>query len=153
MRGYTHLAAGIAAAALVPGLSLATGAGIIVGSILPDVDKSTSLIGRRVPFLPRLLKHRGVTHSLLVAGLLYPLNPGLCLGCGIHLVLDMMNPEGVPLLWPIPISFRVPLLNRFMPSGKFWDKVLGGFLWVLDTVLIAMVVLGLNLQPPFLGAG
>lgn len=153
MRGYTHLAAGIAAAALIPGLTLSTGAGIIVGSILPDVDKSTSMIGRRVPILPKLLKHRGVTHSLLMAGLLFPLNSGLSLGCAIHLVLDMSNPDGVRLFWPIPVSFRIPVISRFMRSGKFWDKLLGGLLWTLDTVLIALMVLGMNPYTLIFGIG
>lgn len=150
MRGYTHLAAGIAATALLPGLSLATGAGVIVGSILPDVDKSTSMLGRRVPVLPKLLKHRGVTHSLLFAALMVPLNFGLSVGCVIHLLLDMLNPEGVPLFWPIPVSARIPVLSRFMRSGKFWDKALGGLLWTLDTVLIALVILGIDPNVPIL---
>lgn len=142
------MAAGIAAAALIPGLSLAEGAGVIVGSLLPDIDKSTSMIGRRIPILPRLLKHRGVTHSLLLALAMLPLNKGLTAGCLIHLVLDMMNPEGVPLLWPIQHMCHVPVLSRFIRSGKFWDKLLGGALWTLDTVLIAALILGTTLEPP-----
>lgn len=125
MKGTTHLAAGVLATALIPEMAVPAAAGVILGSILPDIDKSTSMIGHRVPILPWLLKHRGVTHSILFAAVAYAVYPYIGLGCGIHLILDFINPMGVPLLWPLPRMQRIPVIK----SGGYVDRALGWCLW------------------------
>ena len=100
MRGSTHVTAGLTAALLMPNLNIPAMAALTLGSILPDIDHRDSLVGRHVPILPRLLKHRGVTHSLLFAVLCYGLYPPLGVGVLLHLLLDLLNPAGVALLWP-----------------------------------------------------
>lgn len=136
MMGRTHLVGGIAALWLVePFISSGDadalefwllGAG--VGSLLPDLDASESLIrhvgfGRGIyriePFQPlawwlhRSFGHRGLVHSLfglgVVTALTLPLGiwfspflvAGLSLGFISHLYLDGLTKSGVPL-WDRP---------------------------------------------------
>ncbi len=116
---------------------LAAGAGAL-GGLLPDVDHPGSFLGKRVPLVSdavhALFGHRGATHGLLAAAafslaswwaaarLLAALPPGvaggaapwgvaLCFLAGYlsHLLLDMLNPQPVPLLWPLPRRFRLPV--------------------------------------------
>lgn len=148
MKGSTHLASGVCAAAICttlnihPGSELAVAAGIIIGSVLPDIDKSSSHIGRHVPIIPRLLKHRGVSHSLLLAALFLPFAPSITAGCIIHLLLDMMNPAGVNLLWPWDKKFRLPIRGK---SGGWLDKLIGSLLWTLALLLFLCIVLGVDI--------
>jgi membrane-bound metal-dependent hydrolase YbcI (DUF457 family) len=91
-----------------------------VGSVLPDVDTSTSVIGQSFPSLSRWLErrfgHRTITHSLLGVLILASISSPLffwhssvfaflLLGFVSHLILDTFNISGVPLLWPSRIVF------------------------------------------------
>lgn len=144
MKGTTHLAAGLAAAGILyqqqPDIVFALC--LTAGSILPDIDKHTSMVGRRVPVIPLLLKHRGITHSLLVAAALFVIYKPLGLGAALHLLLDMFNPEGIPLLWPLPKNFRIPVIHHLCPSGGIVDSILGAALWVAVAFLAACIVTG-----------
>ena len=101
------------------------------GSILPDIDHPTSTISKKFTLLSipyRILQfifgkfkstkhfvgHRGITHSLfflfipIIIGLFFVTNEwivvglfGLSVGILSHLVMDMLNPTGVPLLLPL----------------------------------------------------
>lgn len=65
MKGSTHLAAGLVAAVVLqtePTLVVTTG--VAIGALLPDIDSSTSLVGRYIPVIPSVLKHRTITHIL-----------------------------------------------------------------------------------------
>ena len=122
MRCHTHAAAGLVfglvglkyglAAFAEPGFLLFT----IFGALLPDIDHPKSKLGRKIPILPKLLKHRGMTHSIfgcvLSATLLFLLLNfigigawsvavmALLLGFTSHLVLDSLNPTGIHWLRP-----------------------------------------------------
>lgn len=118
----THIIGGTALAVLVhkyglnmPELEMIgyyTGA--MIGSLLPDLDHPNSWISRNTfilyyPF--HKLGHRKATHSLLavillliVLSLFFGINNivlGIVLGYLSHLILDMFNPLGVPLLYPL----------------------------------------------------
>ena len=104
--------------ALPSHILILTGAGM--GSLLPDIDIGTSKVSQRHPiisFFSRIFTtHRGVTHSpfalILVTGFfvllsyLYPspylgsLYTGIAVGYGSHLLLDILNPRGIPLFYP-----------------------------------------------------
>lgn len=102
-------------------LPLLTGA--IVGSLLPDIDHPKSYIGRRVPLIPDIVYkfwgHRTVTHSMLAIILialislplisfgLYKFWYGLIVGYISHLLIDMLNPQGISLFFPILSRFSV----------------------------------------------
>lgn len=149
MKGFTHLAAGTLAGLTIsqsvcPDQGMTTilvVAACAAGSLLPDIDVGTSKLGRRIPALAYTLQiifgHRGVFHSLTLWGavLLYLLwnFPQFdlylwSLGGGIlsHLLLDMLNPLGVQLLWPMEYRFTIAGFH----SGGLIDWLLGGLLTV-----------------------
>ena len=120
----THLVMGLGAGYLVSGFDPALLAVAGVGSLLPDLDHPNSWIGSRIPILPTMtrvvLGHRGALHSLLVTltlGVVLSLVWGNDLGIAVaagylaHLVGDVFTKSGVPLLWPLPLMVRVPLVK------------------------------------------
>ena len=124
MMGRSHLAMGACAAAFTVGHIPLEGKLehlafiwlFLIGAILPDIDHGRSLIGRRAGLLPYLLKHRGITHSLFMCGLIaygayispYMALWGLAMGYGVHILCDLITASGVELLWPYPRSIRTP---------------------------------------------
>lgn len=152
MKGATHLAAGAAIGLFVssqqnlslPETLLATSF-CMIGSLLPDIDNMTSRIGKKTPVASMLIQlfigHRTVFHAPLpyialafvITGavpILTPIILACCLGITTHLLLDMMNPAGVPLFWPIP--YRIHLSD--IPSGGILDWLLTGLFWTLTAV-------------------
>lgn len=80
---------------------------LILGSLFPDIDSKTSILGRKVKFLSFFLKHRGFFHSIFLLVLLiliiYPLSMSFALGFALgflsHLLLDVMTKEGLYFLF------------------------------------------------------
>lgn len=121
MQAATHLAGGLCALALARGFGLEVGpwevGAALLGSLLPDVDTTTAGAGRYVRPLAAWIEtrfgHRTITHGLLFAAactlLCWPLGPSVALallyGVLSHLLLDTMNVNGVPLLWPWRLQF------------------------------------------------
>ena len=159
MMARTHVVFGLALClaagrlGVVPVDALTLGAAGI-GSLLPDLDHPKSTFGRKVPFVSvpfaAIAGHRGFTHSLIgvglcVAGLLSvvgglaappwagALEAGI-LGYLSHLLIDMGNPAGVPLLFPSRRRFRFPLTCR--PGGLLESLLFG--------LLSAVVVVGIG---------
>jgi inner membrane protein len=128
MRAPTHTTFGLVftiAAGTVLGIALtpAVVAWVLLGALLPDIDTPTSLIGRccrpLAGWLERRVGHRTLTHSLL--GLALATLPTLplawvdwhwpfafTLGYLSHLLVDAVNPPGVPLLYPSPVRAVFP---------------------------------------------
>lgn len=136
MTGKTHVICGITTMAaiavcnldginivgyrLLPLVSLFTAP---AGSLMPDIDLHTSTLGKKHPKIAKAIKHRGITHTLLVPlimiflqwwlmGIHIPFLPELIFGFNIgyiiHIVADMFNKKGVPILWPaVPSNFHV----------------------------------------------
>ena len=92
----------------------------LVGSLLADIDITTSGVGKFARPLSNFLEtrfgHRTVTHSLLFCLLLglilWPLEQvqpasywAFLWGYLSHLLLDTFNVNGVPLLWPARVQF------------------------------------------------
>ncbi|MCE0490738.1 metal-dependent hydrolase [Pantoea sp. Mb-10] len=109
--------------------------------LLPDIDHPKSLLGQRLKWISqpiaRAFGHRGFTHSLLAVAVslwLFQVNvpadwllpadvlQGMTLGYLSHIVADMLTPAGVPLLWPIRMRFRFPVLNS--QKGNQLERVL-----------------------------
>lgn len=101
-------------------------AGASFGSIAPDIDKSTTKIGKNIFLKPishhiqKKYGHRTITHSLLVSliglsllicssymfrGVAFYLYSNLVIGFSIgymsHLLLDFLTTQGIPLFYPI----------------------------------------------------
>lgn len=121
MQAGTHLAAAVLTLSIARGFGLDVGplevGAVAVASLLPDIDTQSSGIGRYARpvshFIETRFGHRTITHSLLftaiLCGLLFPLalySPGVwyafLYGYLSHLLLDTLNINGVPLLWPNP---------------------------------------------------
>lgn len=116
-----------------------------VGGLLPDIDSIHSKLGR--VFMPvsatiqLIFGHRGIFHTLLLPALLFGIMTiflpiygvyyiPLLVGYISHILLDMLTPEGVPLLWPVPTRFSIPLvqtggiIERFVFIGLSVSSVL-----------------------------
>ena len=97
----------------------------VVGSLMPDIDHAQSKMGKLLWFISKPLKffgikHRGLTHSLLGIILFTLLSKqlvnynwieyvtwwGLIIGYISHIVADMMNVQGLPLLFPNDKRFK-----------------------------------------------
>ena len=121
MQAGTHIAGAALTAAVLRGFGVEVGPpevlALVVGSLLPDIDTTTSGTGRFVKPVSRLIEtkfgHRTLTHSLLFTVLFsviwWPLSPSLAAaffwGILSHLLLDTLNVNGVPLLWPSRLMF------------------------------------------------
>ena len=96
-------------------------------ALLPDVDHSSSMLGRWVPVLPRIMPHRGLTHSaaalvgmaavLWLAFVHFPQWPQLWLaafvGYASGIAGDVLTRNGVQFLWPFK-----PRLRLFLPPPR-----------------------------------
>lgn len=147
MVGKTHLCAGLCAGtafALWSNLPLeqagiAAAAGLI-GGVIPDLDHRKSKVTQKTGlfgfFSSHLFKHRGVLHTPIIYIILSTIltmsfvhNPlihaaifGAFVGELSHLFLDMLNPSGIPLLWPITRK-RISLLP--IQTGGKMDRMIG----------------------------
>ena len=98
MRWVTHQVGALGAGLLLH-LPLAGLAACVVGGILPDVfdQKLAGLFRNRQKAFNNI--HRGFTHwPGLWLGLLLAVCVGAAVGGLSHVVLDMMTPQGIPLL-------------------------------------------------------
>lgn len=139
MLGVTHFIAGAAAASALgadPIAQVAAG----VCALMPDIDIASSTIGKRVPIIPWLLRHRGPTHSIMLVAAIYFAVIHFVgqnwafyatLGWASHLLLDMLNPSGVELFWPLPKRIGIRLIRT------------GGILEYIVTALILFLYLSI----------
>lgn len=141
----------------------------ILGALIPDIDHTRSIIGKLFPSISKSLEekygHRTVTHSIwgwavstLILGLILIVlhfigfkawSSGIInwrwiaafsIGYISHLLIDMVNSRGVPLLWPEKIRFVVfknPKMR--IESGARLETLIG-------IILIILVFLALPLS-------
>lgn len=130
MVGSTHFAAGMVLASYLPEPTLQATAAVVLGALLPDVDTKSSFVGRYIPLLPEILKHRGITHYPSLAFVVSFFNYPLALGMISHIALDLLNPDGVPVLGPLSKQkISIPLIRHLFPNGGTMDKLLAFLLW------------------------
>lgn len=124
------------------------------GALIPDVDTNGTVAHYPVFNLIHLffrlfrVKHRGLTHSALFAMIFLFLGiifgkifgvVGFLIGAGItvgvisHIFLDMLNPKGVQLLYPMPLKVSV---------GKISTDTIGD---VITRIFLMVVSFGLVL--------
>ncbi|TVY09039.1 metal-dependent hydrolase [Paenibacillus cremeus] len=133
----THSFAGLLAAEgvvlyLQPSpVSWESAAALLIGCLagpLADIDKQGSTMAKiffPLSFLLHLggIRHRTFTHSFLCLiglGLLFTSLPPLLywsflLAYASHPLIDLLNEQGVELIWPLKLKFR--LLPKFMAIG------------------------------------
>lgn len=157
MNGITHavvgLASGLAAAhfqqLVGTSIMVCAGAGLI-GGLLPDIDHPKASISKYavgVGGAARLfISHRGATHTLLFAALLIgvllvigaPVWAVTAFAAGflLHIVCDMVTPQGLRILRPLS-----GMTCRLLPS-----VVLGapGVAWAIETLTGAATLLAIG---------
>lgn len=141
--------------------------GGILGSIIPDIDSPSSALSKQLPFISKpwsfirkkskkhkfktagnILEHRGITHTFLFITLLWcffsifellsnPFITGLLLGILSHILTDMLNDKGVPLLVPI-YSKRIRIAK--ITTGKGIEKIFFILVWVTNILIIYVLL-------------
>ena len=161
--GRNHLMSGVVTGSLVatathlppvqavPFIAIAS-----VCALLPDMDHPDAMLPRMLWWPGRALAaiisavfgHRTITHSLLgvsllAAGLAFiPGLPGwafwaVLLGCGTHILGDMITVSGVPVLWPHKADWR---LGRMRVNGHFEQLVMTPLLVVCAAASVGLMV-------------
>ncbi len=125
--------------------------GTDIGALLPDIDQAGNRLWDLLPsghILGRIFrrvfyKHRTLTHSLIGVFGIYKLlewilpkflNSGfldsrvvlaaIMIGYISHLVADSFTEEGLPLLFPINITFGIPPIRRVrIKTGKWFENL------------------------------
>jgi len=102
--------------------------GVVLGSLLPDMDKKGSKIAR-IGFRLRI-EHRGLTHSLLgfflvafscLTFIKLDFGLGIIFGYGGHILEDMLTTQGVSLFYPKKTKIRFPF---HIKTGGMIEKLL-----------------------------
>ena len=135
MTGKTHLSFDIATSLLICG-DVVSSIVLSIGSILPDIDNRNSLLGKTLPFVSKLIKHRTLTHSLIFLAICYFINFYLFVGCALHVVLDMLTKSGCQLFYPVNLNIRFPFAKYIRTGGKFEN-----ILFFISTILIVLLVI------------
>jgi inner membrane protein len=114
---------------------------LLLGSLAPDIDSSTSFLGRKTKPVSWLFHHRGAIHSFLAmmifTAVLLLINPNLyyalafVLGYLSHLLMDSVTPTGVPMLWPSKKRMK----GKIRTTGMI-DVIVMVFLLALDIWMV-----------------
>lgn len=115
---------------------------VLLASLLPDVDSTSSELGRRKIFRPMqvLFEHRGPLHSytacilasILLTFLLPTFSLPLFLGYSFHLFLDSFTVMGIRPFWPLKFTS-----SGKVKSGGVVDRTL---LWVFVVIDIFLLI-------------
>lgn len=172
MQGSVHEMIGVGAVALlalsqprgadIAGMHIQFGISIFsaaLGSLLPDIDMTTTKMGHRHKITSKVVNkvgggHRGVTHSLLIPALvllgtlflndyltlfqalmtlLNSLVFGFLAGYLLHIGADMFNGKGCPILWPISSS-KIHIMD--LPSSGMVPYIFGIVVLVLEFLIL-----------------
>lgn len=155
MKYRTHitltLAVGLPLMAASGEVSLLNGCALGVGSLFPDIDHPSSFLGKRNKIASgitnKTLGHRGGTHSLLGAAIIFVLGTivqfhylsasgqnatfWLMIGYVMHLIEDSFSREGIHWLWPYKKKRKRPKLIYYTTGGIGEYLVLGFTLCLL----------------------
>ncbi len=108
---------------------------VLIGSGLPDIDNSSSKIGRLVPIISNHIPHRGITHSIYVIiaclyGILYTHNNliiALSVGIISHIVADLFSVDGLDLFL---IKRKIYMPIRYKVGGIL-ETILRFIAWLI----------------------
>lgn len=123
----------------------------ISGSLIPDIDKTNSYIGKRLPYISKMVsktfKHRTLTHSIIFVFSMYyilyylsinkSITFGITVGILSHILLDMLNFQGVSLLYPIRTKYTICKIRTSSSS----ESTLSG---ILVVAVIGIISFRLN---------
>lgn len=119
---------------------------VLIASVFPDIDSSTSKIGRKgiSKVITAFSRHRGVLHSftfmLFIYFILRSFVPLLAfpflLGYLIHLISDCFTKRGLRLFWPFRWRFK-----GFVRSGGLMEIFIFVLFLILDVFLITIRII------------
>lgn len=130
MQGYQHLFLGITTGACMVSLvpkeqATACMVACAIGSIFPDIDISTSKLGKKIKpasmIISHIFGHRGFVHTplngIMLTILLYLITSEafscipstFCIGFFLHLLQDTFTKTGI--MWLFPIKARIHFTN------------------------------------------
>lgn len=116
-----------------------------VGSLLPDIDMTTSQMGKLLPFISKFItshfKHRTITHSFLSIFFFFILMSfapllnvgkdfyillicGLMVGHASHILLDLFTHQGVCLFYPCKIRIKLANFRTGAKGERFINQAL-----------------------------
>lgn len=123
-----------------------------IGGLIPDMDTSGNYLWGLLPqgkFLGRFLrkifyKHRTITHSLLGLFLIFSfldfvlpklfnssfvdtnlILSSIMIGFVSHLVADSLTEEGIPLLFPLKLTFGIPPIRKIrIKTGRWFENLI-----------------------------
>lgn len=164
MMGTTHMSIGLSVALaydlthpITPEAGLMIVGCAVIGSILPDIDKSNTPIRKLLGLPGHLLlfwiPHRGPTHSLValvIVGLIAAqIDPGVgvvtACAYGTHLASDALTRAGIPLLWPFNHTFHLlPNRLRLRVNGPA-ERLIQ---FALAVLILSELVLTIGILPP-----
>ena len=142
---HTHLAMGLYLFLMVDRLVVVESQVVLLGivlagSVLPDIDITTSFLGKRLKVIGNVLKHRGITHTIFGLALFtilvhaiwtsYIYTAAFLLAYFFHLFLDSFNKKGIKPFW---FGLHV---KGFVKTGLLVDHFL--FLFLLFVSLLMM---------------
>ena len=116
---------------------------VVFGSLLPDIDKNSSIIGRKMKSVSLLFSHRGFFHSLYALALfslvIYLLFDALysfafVVGYLWHLVFDSFTRQGIAYF-----LFDKKIKGEFLSGGLF-DSFLF-WLFLFSDIYLTIVIL------------
>lgn len=89
-------------------------AGLLLGSLLPDIDSKRSILGRYVPFVEDLVGHRTITHTVWVIALLIGLAYYadlffvwmIVFGYIGHVIQDSFSVQGIAWFYPLGSGYQ-----------------------------------------------
>lgn len=132
---------------------------LYIGALLPELDSQGTLLGRLLPFLSRPMEARlgpvQAWHTPLAALLVGLVTAPLILWIGArawyliplgflsHLLLDLLEPKGIMLLWPVRQT-RYRIWGGRLRSAQ---GLTGGRLVLLLAVLAVLLLLVVDIGP------
>ena len=142
MRGKSHFVFGIGSGLLTavasPAVSLLHLPIVGVASLLPDIDSSSSTLGKQCKLIAKMFKHRGFLHTPLFLSLFFLIqDPGLrwsfVIGIASHIFLDMFNAGGIMFFYPF--SKRKFKLAK-IKSGSWIERILIVLLLITEGMML-----------------
>lgn len=160
---FSEFCLAVASVSGSPDLNSHTAIAVAAGSLLPDIDISSSWTGRLLPFISKPIEHkfghRTITHSFLVILLLVLISfllslftfhssllTALTIGYASHVIIDCTTVQGVKILYPFSMRNAVFPLDTLSPYdyrikvGTSGDTVLG-FIFLFLTLPVAYLSL------------
>lgn len=117
---------------------------VVLGSLFPDIDRSSSYLGRFAGDLPLIFSHRGFFHSayamILLSSAVYfmggfVLAVGFFVGYFFHIVFDSFTKKGISFFL-IDKRIKGPFV-----SGGLFDRFVFFFVLLLNIYLLIIILL------------